>query len=493
MSKKHYLRGRVLYLFVLLCLIAPLQLLAQSIQLKGTVNDSSNQPLIGASIVEQGTTNGIITDLDGHFTLQVNPQASIVISYVGYISQTIKLNGKKELTVTLKDNSQMLEETVVIGYGSMKKSDMTGAISSVDVEDLAKRATTNPAEALQGKIAGVNIQKAGGNAGAGVKVRIRGVKSMGDNEPLYIIDGFPGSISSVNPADIESMEVLKDGAAAAIYGSVAASGVIIITTKNGKKGDIKVDFNAYLSFTQVAKKLKMLNAKEYVQMNKQIYDNYNLDNPESNKDLPGYISNPGTANTDWQDEMMRGGLAQNYMVSVRGGSDNAKYSLSYNHADEKGIFLGNNYKQDNARAKISLSKYIFDIDANLSLRAIDNQQPQYKLKEMYMMSPIVPVYDAEQESGYGLTTSFAGLPSNRNIMADNHYKKMTKKTYNMNGNISLGINFTDWLTFKTSYSYTGSHYRYTYHAPAYAADKTPNKYPIHEESNSYTQEQVFDN
>ncbi|MEG2573916.1 MAG: carboxypeptidase-like regulatory domain-containing protein, partial [Bacteroides sp.] len=166
MSKKHYLRGRVLYLFVLLCLIAPLQLLAQSIQLKGTVNDSSNQPLIGASIVEQGTTNGIITDLDGHFTLQVNPQASIVISYVGYISQTIKLNGKKELTVTLKDNSQMLEETVVIGYGSMKKSDMTGAISSVDVEDLAKRATTNPAEALQGKIAGVNIQKAGGNAGA---------------------------------------------------------------------------------------------------------------------------------------------------------------------------------------------------------------------------------------------------------------------------------------------------------------------------------------
>lgn len=147
---------------------------------------------------------------------------SMVISYVGYVAQEVLLKGQKVLKVTLKDDAEMLDEVVVIGYGTMKKSDMTGAISSVDVDQLSSRATTNPAEALQGKIAGVNIQKAGGYAGAGVQVKIRGIKSFGNNEPLYVIDGFPGDISTVSPQDIESMEVLKDGAAAAIYGSVAA-------------------------------------------------------------------------------------------------------------------------------------------------------------------------------------------------------------------------------------------------------------------------------
>lgn len=494
MNHKANRRGIAIGLMLLIAFLIPLSALAQSIQLRGTVTDTAGEPVIGASVVEKGTTNGLITDVDGKFSLTINPNATLVVSYVGYKTQEVAIKGQKEIKVVLKEDAQMLEETVVIGYGTMKKSDMTGAISSVNVEDLASRATTNPAEALQGKIAGVNIQKAGGNAGSGVRVRIRGVKSMGDNEPLYIIDGFQGSITSVNPNDIESMEVLKDGAASAIYGSVAANGVIIITTKSGKKGDLKIDFNSYLSFNSVAKKLEMLNAKEYVQVNKQMYDNYNhyaaADKQEA---LPGYMSSPGTADTDWQDEVMRGGLAQNYMVSARGGSDNARYSISYNHSDEKGIFLGNNYKQDNARAKVSFTKYIFDVDANLSLRAIDSKQPQYSIKEMYMISPIVPVYDSAQESGYGLTTSFSGLQSNRNIMADNHYKKATNKTYNMSGNISLGINFTKWLTFKTSYSYTGSHYRYMYHAPAFTADKTPAKYPIQSEKSTYTENQMFDN
>ncbi|WP_042371026.1 SusC/RagA family TonB-linked outer membrane protein [Bacteroides neonati] len=494
MNHKPCSKGAAIYLWLLFAFLIPFGAFAQSFQLKGTVVDASGEPIIGASVLEKGTTNGIITDLDGRFMLTINPQSSLIVSYVGYKPQTLAVNGRREIKVVLQEDAQMLEETVVIGYGTMKKSDMTGAISSVNVEDLTKRATTNPAEALQGKVAGVNIQKAGGNAGSGVRVRIRGVKSMGDNEPLYIIDGFQGSITSVNPSDIESMEVLKDGAAAAIYGSVAANGVIIITTRNGKKGDLKIDFNSYLSFTNVAKKLEMLNAKEYVQVNKLMYDNYNqYAAPEKQEALPAYISKPGTADTDWQDEVMRGGLAQNYMISARGGSENARYSLSYNHSDEKGIFLGNNYKQDNARAKIGFSKYIFDVDANLSLRIIDSKQPQYSLKEMYMLSPIVPVYDSEQASGYGLTTSFSGLPSNRNIMADNHYKKASNKTYNMSGNVSLGINLTKWLVFKTSYSYTGSHYRYVYHAPAFTADKTPAKYPIHSEKSTYTQEQIADN
>lgn len=493
MSKitKYAIMQRV-YLLSLLFVLIPLSAFAQTIQLTGTVTDTKGETLIGASVLEKGTTNGCITDIDGNFTLTVSPKSTIVISYVGYVAQEMALNGQRNIKVALKDDSEILDEVVVIGYGTMKKSDMTGAISSVDVEELSKRTTTNPAEALQGKIAGVNIMKAGGNAGAGVQVKIRGVKTFGDNEPLYIIDGFPGDINTVNPQDIEAMEVLKDGAAAAIYGSVAANGVIIVTTKNGKKGDTKIDFSTYVSMTTVAKKLEMLNADEYKQVHKQMYQNYSskYDDPAN---LPTYITHDTGVDTDWQDAMMRNGLAQNYMFSVRGGGENAQYSISYNHADEKGIFLGNDYRQDNARLKLHLSKYIFDFDANMGFKFTDSKQPQYSLKEMYMISPLVPIYNEDEESGFGLT-NFDKLPNNRNVMADQYYEKATDKKYHTSANIALTMNFTKWLNFKTSYSYRGEHQRETYHAPAYTADpKAKRDYPYNSENTSYWEEHVWDN
>lgn len=335
MNHKPCSKGAAIYLWLLFAFLIPFGAFAQSFQLKGTVVDASGEPVIGASVLEKGTTNGIITDLDGRFMLTINPQSSLIVSYVGYKPQTLAVNGRHEIKVVLQEDAQMLEETVVIGYGTMKKSDMTGAISSVNVEDLTKRATTNPAEALQGKVAGVNILKDGGNAGSTVRVKIRGVKTFGDNEPYYVIDGFPGSIENVNPSDIESMEILKDGAAAAIYGSRAANGVVLVTTKNGKKGDIKIDFNAYVSSTHIAKQLEMLDSKGYVQVHKQMYENYNNQWVGYEEAIPAYINNPGNENTDWQKAMTRSGLAQNYMISIRGGSDNAKYSISYNRSDER--------------------------------------------------------------------------------------------------------------------------------------------------------------
>lgn len=397
------------------------------------------------------------------------------------------------MNVTLQEDIERLDEVIVVGYGTMRKSDLTGAISSVSGDDLASRATTNPAEALQGRVSGVNIQRAGGNAGADVSVKIRGIKSFGDNEPLYIIDGFLGDINNVNPGDIASMEVLKDGAAAAIYGSTAANGVIIITTKSGKKGDVKIDFNTYLSFTSIAKRLEFLNAEGYVQVHKQMYDNYNGDNKEKPRDYPAYITNPSTVDTNWQDEMFRNGLSQNYMIGVRGGSENARYSLSYNHADDKGIMLGNNYRQDNARIKLSMTKNIFDIDANLAFKATDSKQPQYSIKEIYMISPLVPVYDEEQEYGFGLT-NFDDLPGNRNVMADYYYRSSSRKRYNMDANVALTVHFADWLNFKTGYSYRDIHQRNKTHYPDYISDiKSPQTYPYHYEFSSYWQEQVIDN
>lgn len=240
-----------------------MQVWAQKLTVTGTVVEQNGEPVIGATVMEKGTANGTSTDIDGNFTINVDVKGTLVVSYIGYETQELKVDGRTRIDITIKENEQVLDEVVVVGYGTMKKSDMTGAISSVSGKDLAKRATTNPAEALQGKIAGVNIMKSGGNAGAGVSVKIRGVKTFGNNEPLYIIDGFPGDINAVNPQDIQSLEVLKDGAAAAIYGSVAANGVVLITTKSGAKGDVKVDFTTYLSWTNIANKLEMLDADAY--------------------------------------------------------------------------------------------------------------------------------------------------------------------------------------------------------------------------------------
>jgi len=491
--KKYSLMQRVILLALLFVCLVPLSSLAQTIQLTGTVTDTKGETLIGASVLEKGTTNGCITDVDGNFTLTVSQNATMVISYVGYVTQEIPLKGQRALKVTLLDDSEMLDEVVVVGYGTMKKSDMTGAISSVDTDELTKRATTNPAEALQGKIAGVNIMKAGGNAGASVSVKIRGVKSFGSNEPLYIIDGFPGDIDNVNPQDIQSMEVLKDGAAAAIYGSVAANGVIIITTKNGKKGETHIDFNTYLSVTQVANQLKMTNAEQYKNTIKTMFENYNAQSPNDIKDIPTYCTSDTGVDTDWQDAMLRSGFSQNYMFSVRGGSETAQYSVSYNHADDKGIFLGNDYRQDNARMKMHMNKYIFDIDANLNFRYTKSKQPQYNLREMYGSSPLLPIYDESEKYGFGLTAS-QQLPANNNVMADYTYRDAATKKFYTNANVSLGVKLTSWLNFKTSYAYRGVHYRYNQHYPDYISNaQSPYEYPYSSESTYYWEEQVIDN
>lgn len=501
MANKTQLKGRIIQMLLLLCLSFPFQAMAQKQSVTGTIVEVNGEPVIGATVLEKGTSNGTSSDLDGKFVLNVNPKGTLIISYVGYATQEIPVKGRSVINVTLKEDTQLLDELVVVGYGMMKKSDMTGAISSVNGDDLAKRTTTNPAEALQGKIAGVNVMKAGGNAGAGIQVKIRGVKTFGDNEPLYIIDGFPGDINAVNPQDIDSMEVLKDGAAAAIYGSVAANGVIIITTKNGKKGEVKVDFSAYVSFTKIANKFKMLNADEYKQVHGQMYDNWNnhvalhpeMYDASSALKAPAYITADTGVNTDWQDAMTRSGLTQNYMLSVRGGGELGRYSVSYNHSDEKGIFLGNNFRMDNARIKLNASKYIFDFEANMAFKYFKSCQPQYSIKEMYGLSPLVPIYNSDNEYGYGLT-DFNGLPNHRNVMADNDYRQADSKYYHTTANAAITARFTPWLNFKTSYAYRGEHQRDKYHTAPYVADiRSKQEYPESSETTAYWEEHVWEN
>lgn len=497
MSKSNNFRERVIQLLFFFAFMLPVGAWAQNIQLTGTVTDATGESVIGASVLEKGTTNGVITDIDGNFSLSVSPKATIIISYVGYATQEIPLNGQKNLKVVLKEDTEMLDEVVVVGYGTMKKSDMTGAISSVKSEDLMKRATTSATEALQGKIAGVSVLKSGGNAGASISVKIRGIKTMGSNEPLYIIDGYPGDINTINPQDIESMEILKDGAAAAIYGSVAANGVVIVSTKNGKAGEMKISFNTYMTVNSVTKKFDMLDADGYLKVHNMMYEN-------AGEKKPAYLTlkngqNPTGADTDWQNEMLRTGISQNYYVNIIGGSEAAKYSVSYGHADEKGIFKGNSFIQDNARLKLNAKKYIFDFDASLNFKATQSKQPQYGLKEMYSISPLVPVYDSNQTYGFGLTDmSVDGvkmeLPTNRNVMADDHFRDRKYSGYDITGNIGITMKFASWLNFKTNYTYNGYYYNDRYHRAKYTANaQEPNLYPYNYEYNSYFSQQTFEN
>jgi TonB-linked SusC/RagA family outer membrane protein len=454
----------------------------------GVVVDAvTGEELIGANVVIKGSTTGTITNIKGEFVLSgIDANTTVVVSYIGYKNFEFVVGTQTSIIVKLHPDGANLNEVVVIGYGTLRKSDVTAAISSVKPEELMVRATTNPAEALQGRVAGVNIQKFGGNAGAGVYVKIRGVNTSGSNEPLYIIDGFPGNIANVNPADIESMEVLKDGAAAAIYGSVAANGVIIVTTRQGKAGDVKVDVNTYMSMTQTAKTFDLLDADGYRKVHRQMYEN-------AGEVLPAYITNASAINTNWQDQVFRNGMAYNHSIGLRGGYEKLTFALSANVADEKGIIIDNSYKQENARMKLNFKKSIFDVDAQIAFASTKSKQPNFSLKEVYMISPLVPVFDANEKYGYGLTNK-NGLPNNVNPVAQEHFVTSWSKGQDVTANFSVAANFTKWLQYKTSYSYRGKNTQAYYHRPTFIADpKVPNEYPYYQEQRTYSESQVIDN
>ncbi|HBO26581.1 TonB-dependent receptor [Culturomica sp.] len=480
-------------LLMMLVWFIPFGAMAQSYSLKGTVVDNKGITIPGVNILIKGTTNGVATDIDGNFELIVDKGNVLVVSFTGYKTQEVPVTGQNNLKITLLEDIEQLEEVVVIGYGTLKKSDLTGAIASVDGETLANKSTINPAEALQGQVPGVSVARYGGLAGQGVSVKIRGVGTYGSSEPLYIIDGFPGDISTLAPQDIKSMEILKDGAAGAIYGSVAANGVVIITTKSGKKGEVKVDINSYVSIKKVTNLFDMLDAEGFRKLGKMMHDEYNKYAPIQ-KPMPGYVTKDPRANTDWQDEVFRTGFAQSHSVSVRGGGDVTQFSISANVYDEQGIVLDNDFLMQNGRMKINTKKSIFDISANLAYTAKKYNNPDFALSEVYRSSPLTPVLDPTQKYGYGIASTTDGLASTRNPVADAHFRHNKTKVQDVVASFAVAANFTKWLQFKTSYYYNGTNTQYYENAPDYIASPTqPDLYPYVYEKRTYWQSQVIDN
>ena len=496
--KKLLLSIRRLYFIPLfMCLCATNISFAQDTlsTISGTITDSKGNTLPGVNINLETTKISTNSDGNGKYTLQIpadlkNP--TLTFTYMGFVQKTIAVGNNKELNIILQEENNKLDEVVVIGYGSIKKGNVTGAISSVKKENIENRATTNAAEALQGLVAGVNVQKSGGTAGAAVKIKIRGINTFGNTEPLYIIDGFQGSMSSVNPTNIESIEVLKDGAAAAIYGSVAANGVIIVTTKSGQKEGIKVDFSSFINSTSTAKRLELLDADGYRTVHKRMYDEYNKYS-SSPVTLPAYITGTSQNNTNWQDQVFRSGLAQNYGLGVQGRQGGIKFALYGNYAKEKGIVIDNDFGQQNASARVSFKKSIFDIDTKMAYVSTQSEQPNFQLKEVYMISPLVPVLDPNETYGYGLTNK-DGLPFNTNPVADEHFRSGIEKGQDLTANFSITANISSWLKFKTAYSYHVKNSQRIAHNPPFIANiQAPEKYTVYREVRTYWDEQILEN
>jgi TonB-linked SusC/RagA family outer membrane protein len=330
---------------------------------KVNVKDSSGEPVIGASVLEKGTRNGGITDLDGNFSIKLTGKNPITVSYIGMKTKTVDVKGKTSVNVVLEDDNTTLNDVVVIGYGSVRKKDITGSVATVNSEALQAVPVANASEALTGKMPGVQITTTEGSPDADVKIRVRGGGSITQsNEPLYIVDGFPvESISDIPANDIEDITVLKDASSTAIYGSRGANGVILVTTKSGKAGQTKVSYNAYYSWKKIAKKMDVLNPADYAKWQYELALLKNANNPEKISSYTDYFGNyqdidlyNNIESNDWQDLIYgRTGHTFNHNININGGTDNIKYAFSYAHMYDKAIMIGSDFKRDNLSLKLN--------------------------------------------------------------------------------------------------------------------------------------------
>ena len=330
---------KTLAVLFLLCMI-PLGMSAQTV--KGTVSDEAGEPIIGATVKVQGSNDATVTDFDGNFSIKASSNATLVFSYIGYEPQEVKVGGKSNITVTLKEDNTTLNDVVVIGYGTMKKKLVTGATVQVKGEDIAKMNTTSALEAMQSSTPGVQITQSSSQPGKGYKVYIRGIGTTGNSTPLYVIDGVAGgSLDDINPADIETIDVLKDAASAAIYGARAANGVILVTTKQGKAGKVEVTYNGALGWSNAYKRPQLLNASQYMT----IIDEYTFNTSGQKLDWSGYVPqdiitkvNSGWTGTDWWGAFENKNAVQhNHSVTLTGGTDRSKFAMSYTYTGNEGI------------------------------------------------------------------------------------------------------------------------------------------------------------
>jgi len=499
---------------------------SQEIVISGVINDHTGIPLPGASVVEKGTTNGTETDFDGNFSLTVpNKNVILVVSYIGYKSQEIQGFDNTPVVVSLKEDTAKLDEVVLVGYGSVRKGDISTAVAVVDGEDLENQVTTGFDQAITGKVAGVQVLQTSGSPGGNISIRVRGTASINaGNDPLYVIDGVPLSndtkfaggstsqyetptnpLNSINTNDIESIQILKDAAATSIYGSRGSNGVVLITTKKGKVGKLKVSYNTSFGVQSVTKKIDMLDAYQYSQMTREARNNTYQDylnknslsgsSSDSNdvrtskgapnntliphQILPYLNEQSGLTNTDWQDEIFKDALMTRHTLTLSGGSEEVRYFVSGNYLDQEGVVINSGFKKYSTRLNLNFRSGKFNAGLNLtptySVTNKVNSEGRYADEGVIALAlgsaPIFPVYNADGTYNYegnGNSRSWSGYSQSGqlNPVAVANLTQDELSQFNFLGNAFFEYELAEGLTYKLSLGTDINSFRRDYFRPS---------------------------
>lgn len=419
-----------------------------SFKVTGNVKDANGESVIGASVLVKGTTNGTITDFDGNFTLDVEPNSTLVISYIGFSAQEITVSkNNMNLQIVLKEDSELIDEVVVIGYGTVRKADLAGSVAVMDNKSFKDQPITQISDALQGRVSGVQVENSGVPGGE-VKIRVRGSNSVNlSNEPLYVVDGIvrESGMNGINPDDIKSIQVLKDASSTAIYGSRGANGVVLVTTKTGVSGQRIISFDAQFGVSDIYKHYDLLSPYEYANA----YNFWYPGNGYSQEELDALKS--GEKGINWQDEMFRSGLTQNYKLAISNGNDKTQYYVSANYVNQTGVLKYSDYEQYAARANVTSSvtewlDVISDVQFNHSIRN-GNSYIANKTNPIYNSLNYDPTMDMFTEDGKYATGRNTTGSNPLGAIAENTNES---RVYSATGNLSLKFNIVKGLTFTTT-------------------------------------------
>ncbi len=453
-------------LLVCFLLVFSQNVFSQEKEIAGKITDKSGLGLPGATVTIKGESKGVEADFNGDYKIKAGPATVLVYSFVGYASKEVLVGNQLTINVTLEEDNT-LEEVVIIGYGSQKKSDVTGAVGQVKAKELTKVVTTNPTDALQGRVAGVTVTSSSGTPGGVADILIRGVGSFGSNRPLFIVDGVQADPYFIDANNIESIEVLKDAASASIYGTRAANGVVIISTKKGKKGKITVDIEQSLSFNTQRKKLKLLDADGYVQVHRQMYENAGVA-------LPSYVTNPPSANTDWLGATHRDGELKLLNARVSGASEKLNFTLGGNFADEKGVLIGSEFTKRGLFANATFTDERLQVTGAFNYSETYRENYKFSLRETYQISPLIPILDPTKPSGYGYRDG--DLPDHRNPVGEDFFREGYTKLKYFIGNVGVKYELFEGLKLGANYSISNlANFSYAFHKPFRVRDVDDNE------------------
>jgi len=430
-----------------------------SAQVSGTVVDDTGESLIGVNILVKGTSTGTITDLDGKYSIDAPADASLLFSYTGYKDQEIVVGNRTTIDVTMAVDAAVLDEVVVVGYGTQRKVDLTGAVGSIGAEEIAKTPILSADQALRGRLAGVQLTNRSGDPGAPINVRIRGVGTTGNNSPLYVIDGVPivqttnitvntasntesNPLAGINPSDIESIDILKDASAAAIYGTRAANGVVIITTKRGKSGRTSLTYDGYVGVQNVRGKHQVLGVNDYIALQSEIGNDFS--------------SFSGSPFVDWQDEVFNTANMQNHSITASGGSENANYNISGGYFTQDGISLATGFERYSVKANsdIKVGKRIKvgeSLNISFTDRIVESEPGRAAAFGAARNSPFTPVFENGTFTSFNAANSGAAAGSNSQVvglndLSNNETRVLSRRIL---GSIYGELEILDGLKFRT--------------------------------------------